>query len=94
MSVKKKKKEPSSATSNLNMLIGKRFNTYSKSRIKNIFKSLSEQLETEDFDKLKELYEVIEVDNPDAYIQTDELTKGQAKFESYVKKLMRKYHNK
>ena len=83
MSVKKKKKEPNSVVSNLNIVSARGFCAYSQSRLKNVFKALKEQLEAEEFEKLSNLYSYIDAENPDS-LEYEE-------FVSYAKILIRKY---
>lgn len=80
--MKKKKKEPNSVTTNLNILINKDFCAYPQSRTKNTFKALETQLKPDEFKTLKALYSQIDTENPDT--DYDDFT-------AYVKNLIRKY---
>lgn len=82
----KKKKEPNSVVSNLNIVSAKGFCAYSQSRLKNVFKALEGQLEAEEFEKLSNLYACIDAENPDS-LEYEE-------FASYAKTLIHKYAKK
>lgn len=89
MSVKKKKKEPKTVTSNLNMFINKEFHSYPQSRVKNILKALETQLEPSEHEKLNELYEQMHAEDSNAYQTADDVSSEN--FTVYVKKLIHKY---
>lgn len=94
MGVKKKKKEPNGVLSNLNILVDNGFCKYTQSRVKNIFKALKEQLETDEYEKLYELYVQIDADNPDSVPPVDGESPNHAEFAKYAKSLMHKYAKK
>lgn len=93
MPVKKKnlkKKEPNSVMTNLNLLINSESCRQPQSRIKNIFKSLKEQLTEDEYQKLFELYSDMNSDDPDLNDSAEEY----GLFSNYVKALTRTYSKK
>ena len=94
MGVKKKKKEPNSVMTNLNILVNKGFCAQTQSRVKNIFKALKEQLEPEEYEELQKLYVRIDADNPDALPPIKGEAYNHDAFAKYAKSLMHKYAKK
>lgn len=94
MGVKKKKKEPNSVMTNLNILVNKGFCAQTQSRVKNIFKALKDQLEPEEYEELQKLYVRIDADNPDSVDPANGGTYDHEVFAKYAKSLMHKYAKK